>query len=79
MYVKWSQDKCTRDNVSKIERKEKIQKSSLHPSYTLPLSQKDSVRGHGCMKKRRWMKRRKQEELLSLSVVASVEAKPHFI
>ena len=32
MYVKWSQDQCTRDNVSKIERKEKIQKSSLHPS-----------------------------------------------
>ena len=26
MYVKWSQDQCTRDNVSKIERKEKIQK-----------------------------------------------------
>ena len=34
MYVKWSQDQCTRDNVSKIERKEKIQESSLHPSYT---------------------------------------------
>ena len=30
--TKWSQDQCTRDNVSKIERKEKIQKSSLHPS-----------------------------------------------
>ena len=45
--TKWSQDQCTRDNVSKIERKEKIQKSSLHPSYTLPLSQKDSVHGHG--------------------------------
>ena len=26
MYVKWSQEQCTRDNVSKIERKEKIQK-----------------------------------------------------
>ena len=26
MYVKWSQDQCTRNNVSKIERKEKIQK-----------------------------------------------------
>ena len=24
--TKWSQDQCTRDNVSKIERKEKIQK-----------------------------------------------------
>ena len=34
MYVKWSQDQSTRDNVSKIERKEMIQKSSLHPSYT---------------------------------------------
>ena len=34
MYVKWSQDQCIRDNVSKIERKEKIQKSLLHPSYT---------------------------------------------
>ena len=32
MYVKWSQG--TRDNVSRIEREEKIQKSSLHPSYT---------------------------------------------
>ena len=32
--TKWSQHQCTRDNVSKIERKEKIQKSSLHPSYT---------------------------------------------
>ena len=29
--TKWSHDQCTRDNVSKIERKEKIQKSSLHP------------------------------------------------
>ena len=26
MYVKWSQDQCTRYNVSKRERKEKIQK-----------------------------------------------------
>ena len=34
MYVKWSQDQYTRDNVSKIERKENIQKFSLHPSYT---------------------------------------------
>ena len=33
-FTKWSQDQCTRDNVSKIERKEQIQKSSLHPSYT---------------------------------------------
>ena len=31
--TKWSQDQCTRDNVSKRERKEKIHKSSLHPSY----------------------------------------------
>ena len=38
MYVKWSQDQCTKDNISKIERKEKIQESSLHPSCTLPLS-----------------------------------------
>ena len=38
MYVKQSQDQCTRDNVYKIEGKEKIQKSSLHPSCTLPLS-----------------------------------------
>ena len=35
--TKWSQDQCTRDNVSKIERKENIQKkkkkkSSQHPS-----------------------------------------------
>ena len=30
--TKWSQDQCTRDNVSERERKEKIQKSSLHPS-----------------------------------------------
>ena len=30
--TKWSQDQCTRDNVSETERKEKIQKSSLHPS-----------------------------------------------
>ena len=43
MYVKWPQDQYTRDNVSKIERKEKIQESSLHSliytpliSYTLP-------------------------------------------
>ena len=28
---KWSQDPHIRDNVSKIERKEKIQKSLLHP------------------------------------------------
>ena len=34
--TKWSQDQCTRDNVSKIERKKKIQKSSLHLSYTPP-------------------------------------------
>ena len=34
MYVKWSQEQCTRDNVSKIERKEKIQKSLLYTSYT---------------------------------------------
>ena len=40
--TKWSQDQCTRDNVSKIERNEKIQKSSLHP-YTLPLSQKSPI------------------------------------
>ena len=33
MYVKWSQDQYARDNVYKIKRKEKIQKSSLHPSY----------------------------------------------
>ena len=32
--TKWSQDQYTRNNVSKIERKVKIQKSSLHPSYT---------------------------------------------
>ena len=38
MYVKWSQDQCTRDNVSWIKRKEKIEKSLLHPSCTLPLS-----------------------------------------
>ena len=31
MYVKCLQDQCTRDNVSRIERKEKIQKSLLHP------------------------------------------------
>ena len=30
--IKWSQDQCTRDNVSKRERKEKIYKSSLHLS-----------------------------------------------
>ena len=37
--TKWSQDRCTRDNVSKKKRKEKIQKSSLHPSErSLPLS-----------------------------------------
>ena len=29
--TKWSQDQCTRDNVSKIERKKK-KKSSLHLS-----------------------------------------------
>ena len=40
MYVNWSQDQYTRDNVSKIERKEKIQESPLHPSITLPLSPK---------------------------------------
>ena len=39
IYVKWSQDQYTKNNVSKIERKEKIQKSSLHPSiYTPPIS-----------------------------------------
>ena len=27
----WSQNRCTKDNVSKRERKEKIHKSSLHP------------------------------------------------
>ena len=32
--TKWSQDQCTRDNVSKIKGKEKIQISSLHPLYT---------------------------------------------
>ena len=40
MYVKWSQDQCTRYNVSKRERKKKkkIQKSSLHQdTKTLPL------------------------------------------
>ena len=31
--TKWSQYQCTRDKVSKRERKEKINKSSLHPSY----------------------------------------------
>ena len=41
--TKWSHDQCTRDNVSKIERNEKIQKSSLHPSYTLPLTQKSPI------------------------------------
>ena len=30
--TKWSQDRCTKDNVAKRERKEKIHKSSLHPS-----------------------------------------------
>ena len=46
--TKWSQDKCTRDNVSKREKKEKIQKvltTSLidtppitkSPILTLPL------------------------------------------
>ena len=30
--TKWSQDQCTSDNVSKLERKEMTQKSSLHPS-----------------------------------------------
>ena len=33
---------CTRDNVSKIERKEKIQESSLHPSNTHSLYHKIS-------------------------------------
>ena len=32
MYVKWLQDQCTRDNVFKIEKKKKIQESSLYPS-----------------------------------------------
>ena len=36
MYVKWSQDQYTRDNVSKREREEKIQKSLLHPSLYTP-------------------------------------------
>ena len=40
--TKWSQDQCIRDNVSKIERKD-ANKSSLHPSYTLPLSQKSHI------------------------------------
>ena len=35
MYVKWSQDQCTRYNVSKRERKEKIQESLLHPSKNM--------------------------------------------
>ena len=35
MYVKWSLDQYTRDNVSKIEKKEKIQESSLHPSKNM--------------------------------------------
>ena len=39
MYIKWSPDQYTKNNVSKIERKEKIQESSLHPSiYTPPIS-----------------------------------------
>ena len=37
MYVKWSQDQCRRYNVSKRERKEKIQESSSHPSIYTPL------------------------------------------
>ena len=37
---KWSEDQCTRDNVSKIERKEKIQETLLHPSIYTPLSPK---------------------------------------
>ena len=36
MYVKWSQDQYTKNNVSKIERKEKIQISSLHPLIYTP-------------------------------------------
>ena len=40
MYVKWSQDQCTRYNVSKRERKEKIQKIfttslNIHSPYLL--------------------------------------------
>ena len=37
MYVKWSQDQCTRDNVSKVERKEKKRYINPHyiPQYTL--------------------------------------------
>ena len=39
MYVEWSQDQYTRNNVSKRERKEKKKESSLHPSiYTPPIS-----------------------------------------
>ena len=38
--TKWSQDQCTKDNVSKRERKEKIQESSLYPSIHTPLSPK---------------------------------------
>ena len=38
--TKWSQDQCTRDNVSKIKGKEKIQISSLHPLYTHSLYHK---------------------------------------
>ena len=30
--TKWSQDQCTRDNVSKLERKEKIKKKK-NPHY----------------------------------------------
>ena len=33
MYVKWPQDQYIKDNVSEIERKEKIRESLLHPSY----------------------------------------------
>ena len=35
MYVKWSQDQHTRDNVSKIERKEMIQESLVYPSKNM--------------------------------------------
>ena len=33
----------TRDNVSKIERKENIQESSLHPSISTPPQQKSPI------------------------------------
>ena len=43
MYVKWSQDQCTKDNVSKIERKKRYKNPHYIPhintlliSYTNP-------------------------------------------